>query len=67
MVNRARMASMFSLMAVRGLRRSAPTRLAIGSHQAPSPTMARLSPSGVSPPSSHIVDQVAAITAGFLV
>ena len=61
------MASMFSRMAVSGLRRSAPTRLAMGSHQAPSPSMTRLAPSGVNPPSSHMVDHVAAMTAGFRV
>ena len=61
------MASMFSRMAVRGRRRPAETRLAMGSHQAPSPSITRLRPSGVSPPSSHMVLQVAAITAGLRV
>ncbi len=58
---------MFSRIAVSGLRRPAPTRLAIGSHHAPRPSITRLSPSGVRPASSHMVLQVAAMTAGLRV
>ncbi len=46
-----------------GLRRTTPTRPAIGSHHAPIPSMTRPLPSTF-PPSSHMVDQEAAITAG---
>ena len=67
MVNRARIASTFSRMAVSGLRRPAPTRPAMGSHQAPRPSITRLPPSGAGPASSCIVLQEAAITAGLRV
>src|SRR5438105_801703 len=57
---------MCSRMACKGLTRLAPTRLAIGSHHAPSPSITRPRPS-TNPPNSHRVDHVAAITAGLRV
>jgi hypothetical protein len=66
MPNSARIDSIHSRMALSGFSRCTPTRAAIGSHQAPSPSMTRPCPSTL-PPSSHIVDQVAAMTAGLRV